>query len=121
VLKEACDAFFLLPVDIPFVFSATILQLRDEFYKNSATLVCFPQFHARRGHPPLIDCCLGDEILAYDGKGGMREFLRKYEDRAVAVPVDDPFILMDIDTREDLSRLKKELRKHSSGTAQKIL
>lgn len=120
-LKNACDAFYLLPVDIPFVSSATIKQLLDEFYKSSDTLVCYPQFRAGRGHPPLIDSCLGDEILACEGKGGMREFLRKYEDQAVAVPVDDPFILMDIDTREDLSRLKKELQKHASGPAQKIL
>ncbi len=110
-LRTSCDAFFLLPVDIPVVRPATIHQLLHEFYKSPATLICYPQFQARRGHPPLIDCSLADRILAYDGQGGMRGFLRQYEDRALVVSVDDPFIRMDVDTQEDLSRLRRELIK----------
>ncbi|KPJ97870.1 MAG: hypothetical protein AMJ60_10060 [Desulfobacterales bacterium SG8_35] len=110
-LRETCDAFFLLPVDIPFVRSATIRQLLDAFNKNPATLICYPVFQAKRGHPPLIACSLADRILAHGGQDGMRGFLRQYEDRALMVSVDDPFIRMDIDTNEDLSRIQNELQK----------
>jgi CTP:molybdopterin cytidylyltransferase MocA len=107
-LKGACESFFLLPVDIPFVQPDTILQLLDEFNNDSAALVCYPQFNSRRGHPPLIDSRLADQILTYDGQDGMRGFLKQYKDHSIIVPVDDPFILMDIDTQEDLSSIIKE-------------
>ena len=108
-LREACDAFFLLPVDIPFVRSATIRHLINEFSKDQAILACYPQYQTRRGHPPLIDCSLADRIISYKGREGMRGFLRKYKDRSMNVSVNDPFTLMDVDTQEDLSRIKKEL------------
>ncbi len=107
-LQGTCDAFFLLPVDIPLVHPNTIRYLLDSFSKNTTALVCYPQFQSRRGHPPLIDSSLADQILAYDGQGGMRGFLRRYEDQAIVVSVVDPFIRMDLDTREDLFLLEKE-------------
>ena len=110
-LRKSAGAFFLLPVDIPFVHSSTIEKLLERFKRDSTTLVCYPQFQARRGHPPLIDCSLAEQVLTYDGRDGMRGFLRQYEDRSIVVPVDDPFIRMDMDTQEDLSRLIKELKK----------
>jgi CTP:molybdopterin cytidylyltransferase MocA len=111
-LRKSCDAFFLLPVDILFVRPSTIHMLLDAFQRDTSVLVCYPQFNAQRGHPPLIDTCLADEILAFSGKGGMREFLRKYEKQAGMVPVDDASILMDVDTPEDFSVIQKTHEKH---------
>jgi len=59
----------------------------------------------------LIDCNLANQIITYEGQGNILDFLRKFEDRALVVSVDDPFIRMDVDTEEDLSRLRKELIK----------
>ncbi|MBW2466971.1 MAG: nucleotidyltransferase family protein [Deltaproteobacteria bacterium] len=112
-LKGACDAFFLLPVDIPFVRPATIHGLVAEYSKDPLTLVCYPQFNSRRGHPPLIDGRLAEQILTYDGQDGMRGFLKQHKDRSRMVSVDDPFILKDIDTEEDLSAVKQELLKRA--------
>jgi CTP:molybdopterin cytidylyltransferase MocA len=105
-LKDRCDAFFLLPVDIPLVRPDTIQHLLDEFFRNPSALICYPEFQLRRGHPPLIHGNLIDPILAYDGQDGMRGLLSRYEDRAVNVPVNDPFIRMDVDTPEDLFLLE---------------
>ena len=106
-LKHSCDAFFLLPVDIPFVLPTTIQRLANAFCKNSLSLVCYPQFQSRRGHPPLINSKLVDEILSYSGQGGLREFLRSYENQAISIPVEDPFIRLDADTPKDLSLLRE--------------
>jgi CTP:molybdopterin cytidylyltransferase MocA len=46
-------------------------------------------------------------LLRHDGKGGLREFLRDYENQAISIPVEDPFIRMDADTPIDLLRLKE--------------
>lgn len=115
VLRDgcACDGFFLLPVDIPLVQPSTVRQLIDAFSSDASHLVCYPQFQSRRGHPPLIAASLTSRILAYGGDDGMRGVLRQYEGRALDVSVEDPFILMDVDTPEELEFLKKEYQKQS--------
>ncbi|MBT8362629.1 MAG: nucleotidyltransferase family protein [Deltaproteobacteria bacterium] len=105
-LKQHCDAFFLLPVDIPLVHSSTILRLLEAFKSRSSTLICSPHYNNRQGHPPLIDSCLIDEILTYGGHGGLRSLLRKYEDKTHMVAVSDRHVLMDIDTQADLALLR---------------
>jgi CTP:molybdopterin cytidylyltransferase MocA len=106
-LRHSCDAFFLLPVDIPFVRPATVRRLSDAFRKNSLPMVWYPQFQSKRGHPPLINSKLVDGILRYSGQGGLREFLRRYENQAISIPVEDPFIRMDVDTPKELSLLRE--------------
>ena len=69
-------------------------------------MVCYPQFQSRRGHPPLINSKLIDEILSYSGQRGLREFLRRHENQAISIPVEDPFIRLDADTPKDLLLLK---------------
>ena len=106
-LKHPGEAFFILPVDIPLVRPATVQQLTLAFDQHRAPLICYPLFQAKRGHPPLINSRLIDALLGYDGKGGLREFLRAYDSQAVSIPVEDPFIRLDTDTPQDLSRLEE--------------
>ncbi len=106
-LKHPGDAFFSLPVDIPLVKPATVQQLALAFDQHRAPPVCYPLFQSKRGHPPLINSRLIDALLRYDGKGGLREFLRGYENQAVSISVEDPFIRLDADTPQDLSRLEE--------------
>lgn len=112
-LKDICDAFFLLPVDIPCVRTSTVKQLLEKYHGNPSALICYPESDSRRGHPPLIASSLIDRLVAYSGEEGMRGFLKGYENRAVTVPVADPFIHLDVDTEEDLSQLQKEIAKFS--------
>ena len=106
-LKDPVDAFFLLPVDIPLVRPSTVRRLADGFYGYSKPPVCHPRFQSRRGHPPLINAGLIDRILTYDGPDGMRGLLHSFEDRAIDISVDDPFIHLDADSDEDLSVLRE--------------
>lgn len=105
-LSGSCDAFFLLPVDIPLVRPSTVHRLIDVFFNDRSALICYPECKGRRGHPPLIDAGLREHILAYDGEGGMRGLLSRYREQSVSVPVDDPYIRMDADTPADLLSLK---------------
>lgn len=104
-LSRHCDAFFLLPVDIPMVQAATVKRLVEAHDDKPFTPVYYPEHHSRRGHPPLISACLAEEILTYDGPAGMRGFLENYEDQSQTVTVEDQFILMDADTREQFFAL----------------
>jgi CTP:molybdopterin cytidylyltransferase MocA len=99
-LDRDCRAFFLLPVDIPLVGPGTLHALAEAFQKMGVE-VCRPVFQGRYGHPPLIAATLIPAILDFDGAGGLRALLARYRDRTADVAVEDPGILMDLDTRED--------------------
>lgn len=108
--NPAWDAFFLLPVDIPLVRPDTVRALAEAFHNNSSALVCYPRNRSGRGHPPLLSSQIADSVLAYSGPDGLRGLLRSYEDQALDVPVHDPFIRMDADSRQDLAELRNRYR-----------
>ena len=110
-LRHPGDGFFLLPVDLPLVRPSTVRQLAAAFEKHSAPSVCYPLFQSQRGHPPLISSRLIDAILSYHGKGGLRGLLRRHDEQSISIPVEDPFIRLDADTPQDLSRLKEMVQK----------
>ena len=108
-LPPGCAAFFVLPVDVASVQPATVGRLIETFARHPGR-VCHPCVGSRRGHPPLIPAGLAKEILEADGQGGLRRVLQRREDVALNVNVVDPGILLDINTPEDLVRLKDSIR-----------
>jgi CTP:molybdopterin cytidylyltransferase MocA len=96
----ACDAFFLLPGDMPVVSRETFCKLLAS-RRQAATGVIFPTLNGYRKHPPLIDARLIPAILAFDGGGGLRELWKRYEGEARDVPVDDAGVWIDVDTPDD--------------------
>ena len=112
-LDATCDAFFLLPTDIPLVGQDTIHTLMEAMDQDPLALVFYPEYQARRGHPPLIRCNLVSEILGYDDRGGLRALLRRYRSQSRTVAVDDPYILLDVDTQKDLDSLREGYLKKS--------
>jgi CTP:molybdopterin cytidylyltransferase MocA len=103
-LPTHVDAFFLLPVDIPLVKPRTIEALLNAHQQKGA-LVTYPRFMGRRGHPPLIARKCITEALGPDYEGGLRAFLKHYEDHAADVDVIDEGILMDCNTSDDYAAL----------------
>jgi len=97
------DGFFLLPVDIPLLYPATISRLL-EFFDGRSVLI--PAFCGEEGHPPLIPTAIIPAILAPGSQGeqgGLRAVLATQP--CLRVPVWDRGILMDADTAEDFSAL----------------
>jgi molybdenum cofactor cytidylyltransferase len=108
-LGGTADAFFILPVDIPLVRPTTIHALIDTF-QEKAPAVTYPCFLKERGHPPLISSLLVDDILRWQGNGGLKAVLSIWEGGAMDVEVPDENILFDMDQDEDY-RLMKEKSK----------
>lgn len=96
-----CDGFFLLPVDIPLLYPATLSKLLASFDRRS---VVVPVFGETQGHPPLIPASIIPAILNHSGQGGMRAVLARQP--CLEIPVWDQGILMDADTPEDFSALQ---------------
>ena len=101
-------AFFLLPVDIPLVQPETLAALRAVFREGEID-VCHPCFRGRHGHPPLISSSLIPAILDFPGPGGLRALLARYRERTMEVAVEDPGILIDMDTFGDYEAALKIL------------
>ncbi len=103
-----CEAFFLLPGDMPAVSPDTFRALLDAREQGRPLLV-FPMLDGCRTHPPLVDAALIPEILAFRGTDGLRGLWRAHEGDSVLVPVSDPGVTLDLDTPEDYERCKKLL------------
>lgn len=99
-LAHTCDAFFLLPADIPLVRPATFERLA-EAWRLQPGHILYPVFSGRRGHPPLIPANLIPSVLEQSGGGGLRAVLAHYEAQVIEVPVADENILFDVDRPED--------------------
>jgi CTP:molybdopterin cytidylyltransferase MocA len=104
-----CDAFFLLPGDMPAITPATFLLLMHAM-GNAKTKVIFPVLQGRRKHPPLIlaDCI--NDILSFDSDGGLRDLWKQYEGLITEINVDDKGCGFDVDTIEDYQLLKQYFR-----------
>lgn len=94
------DKLFLCPADLPLITPQTILLMAGQ---DAAVVI--PTCGGRRGHPVCIASSLFPRILAHDGRDGLRGALRGLEIPPLLLPVSDPGILMDADTREDYQRL----------------
>ena len=105
-LRE-CDAFFILPADMPAISRETFKAVADAFSESDDIVI--PVTNGRRGHPPLISARLIPDILRYEGDGGLRGF---YGSRKVReIPISDEGILTDLDTPDDYDKAEKRCNK----------
>lgn len=105
-LNSSIDAFFLLPVDIPLIRSSTLLFLIENF-KNYNKKIIHPTLNGVRGHPPLISGDYIPDIIKFNGDGGLKKVLDRFESDSLDVPVCDRGILLDMDTKIDYKILQK--------------
>jgi len=94
-----CDAFFLLPGDMPIVLKDTYLAVYRKM-TESGKAVIFPEINGKRKHPPLIRSSFIEKILDFTGQGGLRELWKYHEEEIDGVSVDDTGCRIDLDTYE---------------------
>lgn len=100
LVNTTAGAALLWPVDHPFVESRTVLAILDVYRRTGAHIVV-PAFQGRRGHPALFDRAVWRELMTVES-GGARTVVRAHGDSVREVPVNDPGITKDIDTRSDM-------------------
>jgi molybdenum cofactor cytidylyltransferase len=74
--------------------------------------IAVPVYRGKRGHPVGFAASCRRELEALRGDAGARSVLRRYAAEVVSVEVEDPGILQDVDTVEDLANLgtRREVR-----------
>lgn len=92
--------FFLIPGDYPLISIKT--------YKDMIAIdkdIVIPVYNGKRGHPLLMKSYLIDEILKNSFYKTLRDFIAVKE--STFINIDDPGILIDIDTMEDYNRINQ--------------
>ncbi len=107
-LDPSSRAFFVVLGDAPFVRSSTYAALRAARARTGARIV-LPTYRGVRGNPVLIDRTLETEVDRISGDRGCRALHQRHPEETVEVPVDDPGVVVDLDTPDDLARVEAAL------------
>ncbi len=99
--RPAAAGWLVLPGDMPMIRESSILAVAGALAEHP---VAFSQYRGRRGHPVGFASELFSELVALEGDEGARRIVARYP--AVGVTVDDPGVLVDIDTQADLARVR---------------
>jgi len=97
----AASGWLVLPGDMPRVHPQTFVRVAEALKTHA---VAYAQQRGRRGHPVGFSAELYSELIALTGDEGARRLVARYA--AQAVEVDDPGVLQDIDTLQDLVLLR---------------
>jgi molybdenum cofactor cytidylyltransferase len=95
--------------DHPSVSPATVDRLVEATGDGRRPIIV-PVHHGRRGHPVVLLRAVWDELLATPDEESARVVVRRDATRVREVAVDDPGVLVDIDTPADLAGLRAVLR-----------
>jgi molybdenum cofactor cytidylyltransferase len=96
------DGWIVALSDMPRIAVATIEAVARTL-DEGASLVA-PFYRGERGHPAGFGVQHFDALVALDGDTGARDLFRRHE--VTRVDVDDPGILSDVDTPDDLRALE---------------
>lgn len=98
-LPESCPGFLMCPVDFPLISQNTFRLLADSFAGNSNSIIK-PIYQSKGGHPIIFPRSLFNELKSAPLNEGARYVTRKFSHQIKYVPVDDPAILLNINTPE---------------------
>lgn len=93
--------WLILPGDMPMVRSDTMLEVARELADHA---VVYAQHKGVRGHPVGFSAELYSELATLRGDEGARRLVARYP--AIGVEVDDPGVLIDVDTEADLESVR---------------
>ncbi|MBL8302237.1 MAG: nucleotidyltransferase family protein [Ideonella sp.] len=99
--RAHASGWLVLPGDMPMVRPATLQAVARQLADHPAA---YAQHRGRRGHPVGFSAELYSELVVLTGDEGARRLLARYP--ATPVEVDDPGVLLDVDTEDDLRRLR---------------
>lgn len=89
--------------DMPAIAPETYLNLVSAM--NAGASATAPYYRGQRGHPVGFGPSLRDTLLALRGDVGARAILTRVGDALVRLNVEDPGVLIDIDSPADLAAL----------------
>jgi len=99
--RSGAPGWIVLPADMPLVRPGTVLAVATALEQHP---VVYAQYRGRRGHPVAFAAELYSELILLDGDDGARRVVARYPSHGQ--DVDDPGVLLDVDTAADLDLLR---------------
>jgi len=101
---SSATGWLVLPADMPLVKPSSLRAVADALDQQP---IAFAQHRGRRGHPVGFAAELFSELVMLKGDEGARRLLARYP--TAAVELDDPGVLFDIDTVDDLAAAQRRI------------
>jgi molybdenum cofactor cytidylyltransferase len=108
-IHASATGWLVLPADMPLVRPGSLRAVADALDQQP---IAFAQHRGRRGHPVGFGAELFSELVMLKGDEGARRLLARYP--TAAVELDDPGVLFDIDTVDDLAVAQRRIDGASS-------
>ncbi len=99
--RSGAAGWLVLPGDMPLVRPASLRAVAQALPQHP---VVYAQHRGRRGHPVAFNTELYSELVTLGGDEGARRLVARYPAHGVDVP--DDGVLLDLDTADDLQRLR---------------
>jgi molybdenum cofactor cytidylyltransferase len=107
--RPDAHGWLVLPGDMPLVRPGSMLAVARQLDEHP---IAYAQYKGRRGHPVAFSAELYSELVELSGDEGARRLLARYP--AVGIELDDPGVLVDVDTRADLDGLRQGVARADS-------
>jgi molybdenum cofactor cytidylyltransferase len=114
-LSPDSQGFFVIPVDVPLVRTATIKYLLDTAITNPSRII-YPVFNGKHGHPTFIPSSIVPEIISWQKEGGLKALLDNHSEIHLEARVADEFVLLDLDEPRDFTTLLERFRNYEVPT-----
>ncbi len=99
------DAYMFMVCDQPFISTESIERLIDNFIKGNKGMACV-QYKGRLKNPTIFSRKYKSELLNLTGDVGGKFIMKKHLDDLERIEIIHEVELMDIDTREELEKLR---------------
>jgi len=103
----AADAALICLGDMPRLRPEHFDAVIDAFRAGDPAEIIVPTADRKRGNPVLWPRCYFAEIAALSGDVGARALIDRHADHVRGVALDDPAILVDVDTPAALAELRR--------------
>lgn len=99
------DGWLVALADMPYIRPSTILQVATALAAGAA--MARPIHHGKAGHPVGFSARFGPQLQALDDDHGARSIISAAPHLLHKIDCDDPAVLHDIDTLDDLAQLHR--------------
>jgi len=100
-MENSASGLLSWPVDHPLIAVETLKQMK---LLATATNIVIPTFDGRRGHPTWWGRGSWEMLMSEAANNGANRILKLLENIVIEVPVNDPGVLVNIDTPEVAAR-----------------